>query len=207
MDTQILEQEFDQKQIKQRKGPGGKVLDYVESYNVIRRLNQAFDYLWSFDIDSYDMKDDEVIVLGKLTAEGITKTQFGSKKILNSKNNNSLGNDLKAAGSDCLKKCATLFGIALHLYGDGQAEKGSGMSTMTQNKGNNKVTKKQLAKIKELRGKLGWNPQQAIDLVEDLHGVENPLEMNQVMAKNVIAVLKRKAEESQKEKEEAESVI
>jgi hypothetical protein len=30
----------------------------------------------------------------------------------------SLGDDLKAAATDCLKKCATLFGVGLHLYFD-----------------------------------------------------------------------------------------
>ena len=29
----------------------------------------------------------------------------------------SIGDDLKGAASDCLKKCATQFGVGLHLYG------------------------------------------------------------------------------------------
>ena len=42
MDIEILEQEFSPKEVKKRKGPHGKMLDYVETPSVIRRLNLAF---------------------------------------------------------------------------------------------------------------------------------------------------------------------
>src|SRR5262245_52493011 len=63
----------------------------------------------------------EVVVLGKLTAQGVAKSQFGKSRITRAKKDNaiiSLGDDLKAAATDCLKKCATLFGVGLHLYFD-----------------------------------------------------------------------------------------
>ena len=63
---------------------------------------------------------DEVLVVGKLTAEGITKMQFGSSSITRHKTTKapvSIADDLKAAATDALKKCATLFGVALSLYG------------------------------------------------------------------------------------------
>ena len=44
MDIEILEQEFEPKEIKKRKGPSGKMLDYVETPSVIKRLNRAFDH-------------------------------------------------------------------------------------------------------------------------------------------------------------------
>ena len=53
MDTSILEKEFEPAQIKQRKGRSGMMLDYVETPSVIRRLNAAFDYNWSFEIVSW----------------------------------------------------------------------------------------------------------------------------------------------------------
>jgi hypothetical protein len=60
-------------------------------------------------------------VLGRLTAEGIVKNQFGSSQITRNKKTGdlvSLGDDLKAAATDALKKAATLLGVGLHLYVD-----------------------------------------------------------------------------------------
>ena len=208
MDTEILEREFDKNQIKQRKGPGGKTLDYVETPSVIKRLNQAFDFNWSFDIEQFENNDGEVVVLGKLTGEGISKMQFGSKAITNGKGE--IGDDLKAAGSDALKKCATLFGIALHLYdsdepsNNGNKGKGAGMAQVTPNKGNNKITKAQLAKIKEHRTSLGWDGNEIKTFIKETHNMDNPLDLNPEQAKNIIAVLGKKVKEKQEtEKQEA----
>ena len=48
--TDILEKEFEPSQIKRRRGAFGEELDYVETADVIRRLNAAFDGVWSFEI-------------------------------------------------------------------------------------------------------------------------------------------------------------
>ena len=50
MKRDILEKPFDAAQIKQRIGAYGNVLDYVEGHTVIRRLNDAFDGAWCFEI-------------------------------------------------------------------------------------------------------------------------------------------------------------
>jgi len=55
-----------------------------------------------------------VIVLGELRAGNVVKTQFGSSKITRAKGSGepiSLADDYKAAATDCLKKCATMFGV------------------------------------------------------------------------------------------------
>ena len=39
----ILEKEFAASQIKRRRGAFGQDLDYIETADVIRRLNQAFE--------------------------------------------------------------------------------------------------------------------------------------------------------------------
>src|SRR5262249_39752461 len=65
------------------------------------------------------VREEEVLVLGKLTAEGIMRMQFGSSQVTRERGSGalmSLGDDLKAAGTDALKKCATFLGIGLHLY-------------------------------------------------------------------------------------------
>ncbi len=119
MKRELLEQHFSPEQIKQRAGNFGQTLSYIEGWAVIQRLNEAFDGQWSFHVESHEVLESEVIVLGNLTAEGISKSQFGSSSVTRAKNTGdiiSLADDLKAAATDALKKCATLFGVGLHLY-------------------------------------------------------------------------------------------
>jgi len=121
MNRELLEKPFDPDQIKQREGKFGKILDYVPGHSVIQRLNDAFDAQWSFEIVRFDMLEDkdEIIILGKLTANGIVKSQFGSSRITKAQETGeviSLADDLKAAATDAIKKCATLMGVGLHLY-------------------------------------------------------------------------------------------
>ncbi len=175
MNRQLLEKPFDPCQIKQRQGNFGKTLDYIVGYAVIARLNDAFNANWSFElIDHWIMKETgEVVVLGKLSTEGIIKMAFGSKDIAKKKDNKeiiSLGDDLKAASTDALKKAATLLGVGLHLYYDDPAQKekeegppplpdklpsgrnGDSQQSERNNGGNgsgngNRITNKQLAAI------------------------------------------------------------
>ena len=117
----LLQAPFSSSEIKQREGSYGKTLDYLETHTVIQRLNNALDGDWDFQVASWevDQEADEVIVLGKLTAGGITKAQFGSAKRKRQKQSGnliSLGDDIKAAASDALKQCETLLGVGLHLY-------------------------------------------------------------------------------------------
>ena len=76
MNRRLLEAPFAPSQIKQRKGPTGGVLDYVEGHTVIARLNQILDGAWSFAMPWHEIRETEVLDLGRLTAEGIVKTQF-----------------------------------------------------------------------------------------------------------------------------------
>lgn len=120
MNRALLEEPFTPEQIKQRKGRNG-TLDYVEGHNVIHRLNEALEGTWSFEIAHHEIREDEVLVLARLSAEGITKMQFGVSQVTREKATGvpvSLGDDLKAAATDALKKCATFLGVGLHLYGD-----------------------------------------------------------------------------------------
>ena len=120
MNRNLLEHPFDPAQIKQRKGRNG-VLDYVEGHTVIARLNAALDGAWSFEVVTHEVRDHEVLVLGKLTAAGIVKMQFGASQVTRDRETKaliSLGDDLKAAATDALKKCATFLGVGLHLYAE-----------------------------------------------------------------------------------------
>jgi hypothetical protein len=122
MNRSLLEKPFAPAQIRQRKGRNG-VLDYVEGHSVIQRLNEALEGAWSFEVIHHEVREDEVLVLGKLSlgAESVTKMSFGASQVTREKTTGkplSLGDDLKAAATDCLKKCATFLGVGLHLYAE-----------------------------------------------------------------------------------------
>lgn len=124
MKKDILTRPFPPELIKQRQGQGGKTLSYVETHAVIARLNESVD-AWDFTIEKYEVMEDEVVVLGKLVIEGsITKSAFGGSSITRDREGRaaSIANDLKAAGSDALKKAASLLGVGLELYGGGAVE-------------------------------------------------------------------------------------
>ena len=154
---EILEREFEPNLIKKRKGRGGMVLDYLETASVIRRLNEAFGSEWNFRILEHgvDTEAKAVWVLGELTAVGLTKQQFGAKDIYEK---STLGDNLKSAASDCLKKCATLFGVGLHLYEDDlpgeTVESAETKAPSEQQKNNDSITESQKAYIMKLVSQL-----------------------------------------------------
>jgi hypothetical protein len=118
--------------IKQRPAKGGGTWDYVSGGYVTKVLNLAFGFDWDFEITNQMVLHGEAIVQGKLTVRSngktIVKTQFGNKDIMYKKQTEaeksaneeksplSIGNDLKAAATDCLKKCAVSLGIAADVY-------------------------------------------------------------------------------------------
>ena len=114
-----LAKPFPRSALKQRQGGGGKMLDYVETHTVIHRLSDACDGVWDFRINSTMIitigNDDNLVVFGELTIPGLgTRAGTGVQKI----KGNSGEDVLKGAASDALKKAATLFGVALNLYGE-----------------------------------------------------------------------------------------
>jgi len=107
--------------VKQRKGRNNQAMNYIEGHTVVQRLNDIFDAEWEFMILSHEIREEfsEVMVLGKLTVPGTVRMQFGSSQLTRAKETGKIiavGDDLKAATTDALKKCATLLGIGLYLY-------------------------------------------------------------------------------------------
>ena len=129
----LLAKTTPQKFIRQRQGPGGCHLSYIQAGYVIDQLNELTCWKWSFDILDQQIGKSQIWVKGKLTIPTknnggeIVKTQFGGKTIVKDKKTGNaldIGNDLKAAASDALKKCASLIGIAQDVYwpdGNGEA--------------------------------------------------------------------------------------
>ena len=110
--------------VKQRPAKGGGTWDYVSGSYVRKCLNLMFGWDWSFEVVNSQVLGGQVIVLGKLTCNtngrSIVKMQYGKKDIMNKKGSTEpldLGNDFKAATTDCLKKCASEIGIAGDIYG------------------------------------------------------------------------------------------
>lgn len=179
MNRDLLERPFTPEQIKRRQGTNGDVLDYIEGCAVIQRLNECFDAEWIFEIQEHRVYDDEVVVLGKLTAQGVAKSQFGKSRLTRTRKDNSIvsvGDDLKAAATDCLKKCATLFGVGLHLYFDVPAvATGNGNGSSHHANGsdgagsdNGRLTAKQLSAIFSLGKAKGWSNKQVRDFSQEM---------------------------------------
>lgn len=116
---------------------GGKTLSYVSGNIVTRILNKAFNYRWSFEIketrivqsQDFAKKDYKtkvvtnipqgsvVQVLGRMTVPGWgVREQWGAQVLTG-------GSDVqehsyKSAATDSMKKCASLFGVNLDIYGN-----------------------------------------------------------------------------------------
>ena len=114
--------------VRKRPAKGGGTWDYVSGGYVKKVLNLMFGWDWDFEVLEDKIMHDEAIVKGRLTCRSngrtIIKTQYGNKDIMYKRgtdaNGNrvplSIGNDLKSAATDCLKKCAAEIGIAADIY-------------------------------------------------------------------------------------------
>lgn len=105
---------------------GGAQIPYITGEQCASRLNETLGFLnWSFRIIEHGIhaEADECWALAELTVtlDGRTTTrqQFGSQKVKRSRSSGTpldIGVDLKGAGTDALKKCASLIGVALYLH-------------------------------------------------------------------------------------------
>lgn len=114
-----------QRFVKTRPAKGGGTWKYVSGTYVRKVLNLMFGWDWDFEVvdEKVLIEAKEVVVKGRLTcrSEGrtIVKMQYGNKDIIFKKGSTeplSIGNDLKAAATDALKKCAAEIGIATDVY-------------------------------------------------------------------------------------------
>jgi hypothetical protein len=104
---------------------GGVELTYISGEQVVSRLNEVLGVNgWSFRILHQEIhaEADEVWALGEMVADidgkTVTRQQFGSQKIKRSRSTGApldLGFDLKGAGTDAMKKCASWLGVGLYL--------------------------------------------------------------------------------------------
>lgn len=181
MKRNILEKKFEETLVKTRPGSFGENLSYVEGAEYIKRLNEAFDGAWSFEIVEYTIHEHDVVVLGRLVAGDVTKSAFGGATIkgnLRTGETHGLADGLKAATTDALKKASTLLGLGLHLYSD------------LRKTSSPPLTPRQLKAIIAISRALGWRPdvlrQQALD-----HFGAPPDELNKSDASALIGELQQ----------------
>jgi recombination DNA repair RAD52 pathway protein len=116
--------------IHEKPGKGGGRFKYVTGAYVKSQLNRLFGFDWSFTVKSFDVKGNQCIVFGHLEGNirdndgkiiaTLVREQFGRADIKTMKADKTkaldFGNDLKAATTDALKKCASDLGIARDVY-------------------------------------------------------------------------------------------
>lgn len=135
----VLKRPTPRELIRQRDGKGGTKFLYVPAPFVIGMLNRLFHGNWDFETEIVHCPippkkgiDEEVIVKGRLTVRNndvtVVKEQFGQQTIpiANPKPDAaptayiqpgmSVGDALKGAASDALRKCAFELGVCADLY-------------------------------------------------------------------------------------------
>jgi len=213
MNRTLLEQPFAKELLKTRKGTFGKPFTYVEGAEYIRRLNEAFEGDWSFEVVEHQTLDTEVVVLGKLVAGSVTKMAFGGSSVTVSREGEiiSIADDLKAAATDALKKASSLLGVGLHLYSEptdttssrngrssstprrvnGNNSRGNGnghSKSAGRTNGNGRLTQKQLSCIWGMARSLGRSVDDVRQHTVEAYGVQ-PEQMNKSDASNLITEL------------------
>ncbi|MGF9796369.1 Rad52/Rad22 family DNA repair protein [Brevibacillus agri] len=107
MNLELLTKQFPREQIKSRQGKKGMTYYYVPASIVIERLNQALNFNWSFVVVKEYIFENEVVVLGELKiGNEIVKQAFGNSPI-----NGSIGDALKSATSDSIRKNAAALNV------------------------------------------------------------------------------------------------
>lgn len=112
--------------IYKRPAKGGGEWDYVSGVYIKKCLNYTFGWMWSSTVLSIEEKYGQVCATVRLTinkddgSELIHKDDIGKKDIVKRKDSTiplDYGNDMKAAVTDGLKRCAAQFGFASDVYG------------------------------------------------------------------------------------------
>jgi hypothetical protein len=153
--------------VKTRPGQHGKTLSYVDVSTVLQRLHEACDVV-TFEVVRHEVLENEVIVLGRLAADGITNSDFGASAITRDGDGFpvSIGDDLKAASSDSLKRCARLLGCPLDLHT--QAERASAVPNgpRAPTSPGDRITSRQLAAIQSVCRRQNIGRDQLVALIE-----------------------------------------
>lgn len=119
----LLDTQLNPSWIEHRK-QGGKQLSYIPGHIAIHLLNKAFNGTWSFEVvDTHVIgnageKGAFLVVKGRLEVPGLgVREQYGNQAFMGGIMDEHI---FKGATTDAMKKCASMFGVALELYGDAE---------------------------------------------------------------------------------------
>ena len=195
---EILERPFPAELIRHRPGNNGQDVTYLEGHVIIARLNEAFGGDWSFVIEKHEVLADEVIVLGRMSAGTIVKCAFGSSAITRTRDGGkpvSIGDDLKAASMDSLKKASTWLGVGLTLHANGtdRPAPAATSETKAQTNGNGHLSQAQLRAVHAIRRRLGWDDAQLAEFAQRVVQVSDVEKLDKRAASTLIEKLQLEA--------------
>lgn len=107
----ILNKPFPKEAIKQRRGNGGIMLNYVSVQDCLRRLIKATGNRFNFSVLSIDIRDGLAMATVELEIDGCKRQHVGTQR-LNGANDEDA---VKASISDAVKKVLQLWGCGLDL--------------------------------------------------------------------------------------------
>ena len=195
---EILDRPFPPELIRHRPGRNGEDVTYLEAHVIVGRLNEAFGGEWSFTIEKHEMLEEEVVVLGRLTAGHISKSAFGSSSITRARAGGkavSVGDDLKSAATDALKKSATLLGVGLTLRASttDAPEPTTQRDSPAASNGNGFLSSAQLRAVHAIRRKLGWTDAQLAEYAARATGIADVERLDKRTASTFIERLQTEA--------------
>lgn len=108
----ILTKPFPKEAVKQRKGNGGVYLSYISIQDALRRLIRATGNKFGFKVLAVDIQDGLAMATVELEIDGCKRQHVGTARVAGNPDD-----CVKSAISDSIKKCLTLWGCGLELYG------------------------------------------------------------------------------------------
>lgn len=109
----ILTKPFPKEAIKQRRGNGGIMLNYVSVQDCLRRLIKATGNKFGFKVLAVEIRDGLAMATVELEIDGSKRQHIGTQRINGANDDDAV----KASISDAIKKCLTLWGCGLDLAG------------------------------------------------------------------------------------------
>jgi hypothetical protein len=191
MNRDVLCRPFPREDVKTRPGQHGKTLSYIGVNKVLLRLHEACDVV-TFEVVRHEILETEVIVVGRLSADGVVNVDFGTAQITLDGDGRplSVGDDLKAASSDCIKRCARLLGCPLdfnaQLERNGQAPPKPRTQAAAPD---DRLTSRQLAALQAACRRRGWSSNRLTALVDERFGKNNPQALTRTEASSLISEL------------------
>lgn len=188
--------------IKSRPGPAGKTISYVSIGYVINELNNAFGPFWEFKVVDKSVGKSQIWVQGQLTVKDpktgftVTKETFGGSDIKMRKDTGEpidIANDLKAAVSDCTKKCASMFGIAADVFYKDMEQYEQMPNVVDVEEGEDKSLRALLtSKLFAIGSEKGLTADHVKDTIKKYFGVEHMADLTSDQIKAGITVLEKK---------------